>query len=561
MWRSVSRIDRFAIACAVAGLSASSCHGGRSKTAKAAPPAPADVVLRGGHVWTSDATRPTAVAVAGGKIVAVGNDTAVSAYVGASTRVVELAGRAVVASLTDAHGHLEGLGRALDQVDLRGCDSEAACAERIARAASGIAATEWVFARGWDQNRFHGQQFPTHAALDKIKQPVWARRVDGHAGWANARALALGKVTRKTPDPPGGRIMRDRRGQPTGVFIDAAQDLIEGVIPAPPPAAIERAILRGQDAALADGLTSVHDMGVSPAEAGVYRALEAAGKLKMRVYAMASGGEAELTQLMQRPPAAPGPMFTLAGIKLYADGALGSRGAALLTPYSDDPKNSGLELMPEAAIQRLAGLALEHGWQVAVHAIGDRANRQVLDAFEHAGCKAGRDVRFRVEHAQVLAPEDIPRFARLGVIASMQPVHATSDMPWAGERLGEARLAGAYAWHSLIDAGARLAFGSDFPVESPSALAGLYAAATRTDKGGLPHGGWLPKQRLTLEQALAAFTSGAAYAAFEEKSRGRAAVGQAADLTVFDQELDVAHLLETHVALTMVGGQVVFEKH
>jgi predicted amidohydrolase YtcJ len=512
---------------------------------------PADLVLRGGDILTQDPARPHARAVAtrGGFIVAL--DDAAEKLVAKKTRVIELHGRAVVPSLTDAHAHLAGLGFAAAMIDLRGCSSVADCVHRVETwfyTPYGGARRDWTLGRGWDQNRFPDGKFPTHAALDKFASPISLERVDGHALWVNAAAMRLAHVDRTTKDPPGGKIIRDDSGNPTGIFVDNAMSLVEKAIPEPTPAELEAAILRGQSLALAEGLTEIHDMGIGSDSAAVYTRLAADGRLQLRVYAM--GAQSDADRLLAHPPAhaPPGAMFTLRGIKLYADGALGSRGAALLAPYADDPQNRGLEITPEPAIEKIARAAVTSGWQVAVHAIGDRGNRNVLDAFAAAGVGAAQ--RFRIEHAQVVALDDIPRFAKLGIIASMQPTHATSDSPWAEKRVGKERIKGAYAWRRMLDAGVRLAFGSDFPVEEPSVVAGFRAAVER--------GGWTPDQKLTLDETLRAFTTGAAFAAFEESWRGRAAPKMAADLTIFDRA--AADLIHARVDATIVNGRVVYER-
>jgi predicted amidohydrolase YtcJ len=509
--------------------------------------APADLVLRGGDIFTGDAAHPrvSALAVKDGLIVAVGKEAEAAAMVGARTRVIDLGGRAVVPALTDAHAHLYSLGVVAAHVDLRGCASADECARRVATVKSG-----WVRGHGWDQNRFADGKFPTRAMLDRVvaDRPVWLERVDGHAGWANSVALARGNITRETRDPAGGRIVRDDHGEPTGILIDTAMELVNRALPPPAPSEIEAAILRAQDLAVAEGLTAVHEMGIGGEVIDVYRALAAEGRLKLRVYAFAAAAEAD--HLLGREPDATSATspFTLRGIKLYADGALGSRGAALLAPYADDPGNRGLVLTPASTIERISRRARKAGWQIAVHAIGDRANRDVLDAFTRAGVVPAD--RFRIEHAQIVALDDIPRFAKLGAIASMQPMHAVSDRPWVEARLGKERLAGAYAWRRMLQAGVHVAFGSDFPVEEPSLVGGLRAAVLR--------GGWTVEQKLTFDEAIAAYTSGAAYASFSEAWRGRVAVGQAADLTVFDKPLGT--LLEARPVMTIVAGRVVFEK-
>jgi predicted amidohydrolase YtcJ len=513
-----------------------------------------ELVLRGGAIVTHDAARPRvrALAADGGRIVAVGDDAEMAAHIGARTRVIELAGRTVLPALTDGHAHLYCLGCALGELDLDGCRSPAECVARVAAAPPG----EWLLGRGWDQNRFADARFPAHAALDAAApdRPVWLRRIDGHAGWANARALALAGVTAATPDPPGGRILREASGAPSGVLVDAAMALVDRVVPPPDDGAREQAILRAQAVALENGLTGVHEMGIDAATVAAYRRLARDGRLRLRVYAFAEAADALALLARDPDPPAEDARFLVRGIKLFADGALGSRGAALLVPYNDDPHNLGLILTPVEVLERVAARALERGWQVAVHAIGDRANRMVLDAYARAGCAAGRDHRFRVEHAQVLAPGDLERLARLGVVASMQPTHATSDLLWAEARLGRERLAGAYAWRRVLDAGVRLVGGSDFPVEGPSPLAGLYAAVT---------GGGRPEQKLTLDEAIRAFSLDAAFGAFEERWRGRAAPGQAADLTVLDRDLLDAPpraLLDAKIDFTIVGGRVVYAR-
>jgi predicted amidohydrolase YtcJ len=537
---------------ATATMAVAATTAATATNAAGAEPVTADLVLRNGDVLTGDPAHPHAhaLAIRSGIIAVVGNVGDVDKLVGKSTRVIDLHGRAVVAALTDAHAHLAGLGLAATAVDLRGCASAADCGQRVARAVHDGRGTrgDWVLGRGWDQNRFPDGKFPTHAALDHIAHPVFVERIDGHAGWANAAALARAHVDRSTPDPAGGRIVRDDHGEPTGVFVDNAMSLVDRAVPAPTPAELEAAILRGQELALAAGLTEIHDMGIGHDEAALYARLAADGRLHLRVYAF--GAAADADRLLAHPPAAarPGALFTLRGIKLYADGALGSRGAALLAPYTDDPHNRGLTLTPEAVIEKIARAAVAAGWQVAVHAIGDRANHEVLDAYSHAG--VGPAQRFRIEHAQVVALDDIPRFARLGVIASMQPTHATSDAPWAEKRLGKERLRGAYAWRRMLSAGVRLAFGSDFPVEEPSIVAGLRAGVERDH--------FTIDQRLTLDETLAAFTTGAAFAAFEESWRGRAMPGMAADLTVFDRP--AADLLHARVDATVVAGRVVYER-
>ncbi|MDC0743788.1 amidohydrolase [Polyangium mundeleinium] len=526
---------------------------------------PADFVFLGGAVRTMDPARPeaSAIAVRGDRIVAVGTDAEVGSFIGPETRVERLSGRAVIPGLVDGHCHLHGLGAALESLDVRGKKSPEDVARLVAAEAKGRASGEWITGRGWDQNLFTPAAFPTHAPLDAAvpDHPVALTRIDGHALWANAAALRLAGIDEKTTDPPGGRILRDAAGAPTGVFIDNAMDLVTAKIPGEPPEVTERRILRASERALSLGLTGVHEMGIDDATVAVYRKLAAEGRLPIRVVAYLAGGP-NLSALSQRKPDIDPQgtsMFVLRGVKLFADGALGSRGATLLAPYADEPKSVGISITDRKTLTESAHIIADAGFQLAVHAIGDRANRDVLDAFAALGEGRARALRFRIEHAQVLAPEDLPRFAALGVLASMQPTHATSDMPWAPARLGPDRLRGAYAWRSLLDSGARLVFGSDFPVEEPSPLLGLWAAVSRQDPSGAPPGGFLPEQRITLDEALAAFTAGPAYASFTEATHGRIAPGYVADLTVFAGALAADRsLLDAKIDRVILGGKVAF---
>jgi hypothetical protein len=523
-----------------------------------------DLILTGGAILTmvQGAPRAEALAIRGDRVLAVGSAAAVGALAGPRTRVIELHGHTVTPGLVDAHCHLHGLGVALETISLRGVASPEAAAALVREAAKTRAEGEWITGQGWDQNLWKVKEFPRHEVLDAVapKHPVALERIDGHALWANAAAMRAAGIGRETPDPPGGKIVRDAVGEATGVFLDHAMDLVGAKMPGEPRAVTERRILAAAAQAVSLGLTGVHEMGITDGEIAVYRDLARGGRLPLRVYAYLAGAGRVDSLASRTPDVDPEgtARFVLRGVKLFADGALGSRGAALLAPYDDDPRNSGLALARPDELRRGAVMAASRGFQLAVHAIGDRANREVLDAFEAAGAR-GRDLRFRVEHAQVVSPADIPRFAALGVIASMQPTHATSDMPWAGARLGPERLRGAYAWRSILATGARVAFGSDFPVEEASPLLGLYAAVTRQDAAGNPPGGFLPEQRLTLEEALHAFTVEPAWAAFAEKHRGTLAPGMVADVTVFDRALTGDRgLLAAKAELVLVSGEVVW---
>lgn len=543
----------------------------------AAAPAdpPADLVLTGGTVITLDPARPraTAIAVRGGRIVRVGSDADASAVAGAATRRLALAGRTVVPGLADAHVHVEGLGDSLEHLSLVGAASLDEALERVRRAAAALPAGEWLLGRGWDQNDWPDRRFPTAAALEAVSggHPVYLTRVDGHAGWANTKAIAQAGVTATTADPAGGRIIRDARGAAEGVFVDAAQQLIRAKIPAPSPAVRKRHLERGLAACAEAGLTSVHDAGITLDTIPLYKELLAASKMPVRVYVMLRGPDAGPGELLTRGGALRPEIglgdgrLTIRAIKIVADGALGSRGAFLLAPYSDEPGTRGLLRVDGARLRELLREAVARGFQVNTHAIGDGANRIVLDAYEQAFAGlpgGGADRRFRIEHAQVVAPEDVPRFKALGVIPSVQPTHCTSDMYWATDRLGPERAKGAYLWKTFLKQGVVPAGGSDAPVESIAVLPGLYAAVTRQDAKGWPEGGWHPEERVTIEEALRMFSEGAAYAAFEEKDRGRIAEGMRADLTVLGKDptaIAPREILTTPVALTIVGGRVEFD--
>ncbi len=505
-----------------------------------------------------DAAHPkvTALAIRGDQIVAVGTDDVIREYVAPSTKVIELHGHAVTPGLVDAHAHLYGLGVDLEQISLRELDSEAATAQRVIDAEP-TAAGPWIVGRGWDQNRWPGQQFPSHRSLDAIGRPVLLRRIDGHAIWVNSAALKAAGITKDTKDPAGGRIVRDANG-PTGVLIDNAVDLVDKVMPVATPEQRRARIERAMQQAIATGMTGVHEMGIEAETAEAYRALDLAHPLPLRVYAFLLGDPAKPPTA---PPATPTPHFSMRGVKFFADGALGSRGARLYADYDDDKGNRGLWVTEPAQLIAAVDGAVAHGWQVATHAIGDAANGAVLDAYLAASAAHPGDHRLRIEHVQVISAADLDRLKIANAIASMQPTHATSDMPWAEARIGHARIAGAYAWRAMLDKQIPLAFGSDFPVEDVGPLLGLYAAVTRQDATGKPDGGWYPAQKLTLTEAIAGFTTGAAYAEFADAHRGVIAVGRTADVTVFDRALAADHtLLETHADYTIVDGQIRFQR-
>lgn len=524
----------------------------------------ADLVFTDADIHTMDPAHPRAqaIAIAGGNIVAVGSNADVQRFIGAATRKIPLAGATITPGLIDAHCHLYGLGVDLESVSVRGKATEAETVALVADAAKTRPANEWLIGRGWDQTRWPKQQFPTKATLDKAisDRPVLLRRVDGHAIWVNSKALAAAGITKATKDPAGGKILRDARGEPTGVLIDNATDLVDAKVPAATADVRERRIRTAIQAALAAGITAVHEMGIEDATADVYAKLASSDQLPLRVYAFLAGDPSPKgLERLATKPAAPAGHFQMRGVKFFADGALGSRGARLLKPYSDDPKNLGLWVTEPEALARAIDVAVANGWQVAIHAIGDAGIRAVLDGYLSTVEKHPGDLRLRVEHAQVIAPDDIAKMIGAHAIASMQPTHATSDMRWAEARVGKQRILGAYAWRTMLDKNIPLAFGSDFPVEDVPPILGVYAAVTRQDADGKPDGGWYPAQKLTLDEAIAGFTSGAAYAEFAEKSRGTIAVGRTADLTIYDRALVPDRtLLETRVQMTIVDGLIVY---
>jgi predicted amidohydrolase YtcJ len=537
----------------------------------AAPP-DAALLLENGTVYVSaDATpRVASILIRDGRVTFVGGRERGRSLSSGAKRV-DLSGSFVFPGWSDAHGHLLGLGKSLEIADLRGAVTAADAARRIRDLAGTLPAGTWVEGRGWDQNLWPAKAFPDARDLDAVvaDRPVAARRVDGHALWVNTFALERAGIRPGTPDPAGGRILRRADGSPSGVLVDNAADLVQNVIPDAAAADLERRFLAAGRACAKVGLTQVQDAsGYGREEIAALERLAARRELPIRVYATVSPEPDPLSAFFAKGiRAGSGDDFlTVRAIKAYADGALGSRGAALLADYSDETGKSGLLVTPPERLDEVAREAREHGWQLWIHAIGDRGNRVALDAFRKtAGAFPSAEkpagTRPRIEHAQVVASDDVPRFGREGVIASVQPTHATSDMPWAEARVGRERIRGAYAWRSLKSAGARLAGGSDFPVESENPLLGFYAAITRQDLAGRPPGGWRASERLTRREALALFTSDAAWASFEENVRGKIEPGFAGDLSVFARDPMTASEREIPaipVAMTVVGGRVAY---
>ena len=530
-------------------------------------PETVDLILANGHIVTLTEAGDTAtsVAITDGKIVAVGTNTDLAKLAGPDTKTIDLSGATVVPGFNDSHCHLYGLGKALAEIDLNGTISPEDVAARVAAAMTEAPGNDWLQGRGWDQNDWAVQAYPTKALLDPITgdRPTLLRRVDGHAALCNSAALKLAGITADTPNPDGGEILRDADGEPTGVLIDNGVALVRAIIPPVSAPEMKRRVLLAVEHCLENGITGVHEAGVSWARAQLYQEMAASGELRLRVYGLYDDREETLAKALAAGPLfTDDEMFTARAIKLYADGALGSRGALLHEDYCDHAGNKGLAVTSLDHLQEVAVKAAAAGFQVGTHAIGDRANTLILDLYRDVFAQHPvDDPRWRIEHAQILTPDDIPRFAELGVIAAMQPVHCTSDMDWAGDRLCESRLVGAYAWQSLLDAGAQLCSGTDFPVERVSALDGLYASRTRTHHDGTPPGGWQPQERLDGRTALELYTAGSAYAAFMEDRLGRIAPGFLADLTVLDGNpitCDPSELLAMKVLWTVVGGEVRF---
>jgi predicted amidohydrolase YtcJ len=485
---------------------------------------------------------------------------------GAATRVIDAGGKTVIPGMVDAHAHFAGLAQTLRSVDLVGTRSYDDVVARVVERARTTPKGTWIQGRGWDQNAWGDTRFPTHDKLSAAvpDHPVVLTRVDGHATLVNAAAMRVAALTASSKDPSGGKIQRDAQGNPTGVLVDNAKEIVDSKVPAPTAASTRAALKDAIDVMHRWGLTGMHDAGATRGVIDLYEQMAQAHELNLRLYVMIGDDSLALEHYLRVGPQSAlydGQLWVRA-IKLYADGAMGSRGAALLEPYSDDPNNTGLLLSAPAHIRDVAQRALARGFQVNTHAIGDRGNRVVLDAYEQA-LKAlpTADHRFRVEHAQILNYDDIPRFAQLGVIPSMQASHQTSDMYWIGKRLGSTRVLGAYAWRSLLNSGVVIPNGSDFPVEQVNPLISFHASIARQDANDWPAGGWLPEQRMTREEALRSMTLWPAYAAFQEKELGSLSPGKFADFVILDQDImriPAELVLKTNVIGTYVGGREVY---
>ncbi len=540
----------------------------------------ADLIIFNGTIHTLNLNQPSAnmVAVKDAHIVYVGNESALNRLSGPSTRLIDLKGRTMTPGFIESHAHILYLGYARMNIDLSQAKNYAEVVAMVAEAATGLSPGEWIVGSGWHQSKWDPQPvhqvkgFQTHQALSRITpdHPVFLTHASGHAGMANALAMRLAGIDTQPRLVQGGEIIRDKHGNPTGIFTEAAQSLIRKHIPPTTPAKRRRALELAMEESVANGITTFHEASSDRAAIRLYREFLDQGKLRLRLWVMLNGKDKILLQKWYaKGPLAGGsdPYLTIRAIKLFADGALGSRGAWLLEPYTDRPTHSGHATIAMSNVYQTAMEALRHGFQLCVHAIGDRANREVLNEFERAFQKIpsrSRDHRFRIEHAQHIDPLDIPRFGHLGVIASMQGIHFSSDRPWAIDRLGKQRIEkGAYVWQELIRSGAIVVNGTDAPVEPINPIANFYASVTRKELNGHPPQGYEAEQKMTRQQALASYTLHAAYAGFEENIKGSIAVGKLADFTIFNQDIMTVpedRLLDTRVDITIVGGKVVFQR-
>ncbi|HEV2704675.1 MAG TPA: amidohydrolase [Pyrinomonadaceae bacterium] len=534
------------------------------------------LILTNGKIFTADANNrlAQAVAVADGRIVAVGTSAEIAARY-TSARTVNLGGRLVTPGFNDAHIHFIGGGFSLLRVDLVGAQSLQEAKRRIAARVRESRPGAWILGRGWDHTLWGGQ-WPTRQDLDEVApaNPVFLQRIDGHVSWANTLALTKANVTRETVAPAGGEILKDARGEPTGILKETAGSLVANVVPQPSPEETLEAAERALAEARRYGITSIQDNSTYEATK-LYRQLHAQGRLTVRVAEWQNFEDSVAELQRQRTEFATFKddplMLRLTALKGYVDGTLGSRTAAMLAPFADDPTNSGIPRRPPEELTRMIVERAQAGFQIALHAIGDRANRMALEGFAaalrpnggDATAARGRTARHRVEHAQVVAPSDFARFRDLGVIASMQPSHAISDKRWAQDRLGEYRVQGAYAWHMMRSFGVRVPFGTDWPVEPISPYLGLYAAVTRQSTEGDPPGGWWPQERLSIADAIRCYTTESAYATFEEGEKGRIAVGMLADMVVHTRDLlsiPPEEILRTEAHMTLLGGRIVYER-
>jgi len=546
---------------------------------------PADLIIKGGTIYTVDESNPTveAVAVNGDTIVYAGDLGGLAKYEGEQTQVIDLQGKMMTPGFIEGHGHFMGLGYSELNLDLTTITSYEEMVEKVKEAVAKAQPGEWIVGRGWHQDKWTKKPekmvkgFQTHQMLSAVSpnNPVFLSHASGHAGFANAKAMQIAGVNQLSVEKmgkdmgEGGEIIVDELGNPTGLFNERAQGLIRKYVPENTEETDEKALELAIAASLRNGITSFQDAGISGDNIELYRKFKAEGKLNTRMYVMLTGFDRDLIYAWLRKGVEidPDHLLTIRSIKLNCDGALGSRGAWLLEPYTDRPDFSGMPTLSMDTVLKTSREALKAGFQVCSHAIGDRANREVLDRYEIAFNKnpaKAKDSRFRIEHAQHLNPNDIPRFAKMGVIAAMQANHLSSDRPWAIDRLGEKRIKeGAYMWQSLLKSGAKIVNGTDVPVEPINPIVSYYASVTRQTLAGEPEGGFEPEEKMTRAQALRSYTLDAAYGAFEENIKGSIIPGKLADFTVFTQDLMTVpdkEILSTEVAMTILGGKILYEK-
>jgi predicted amidohydrolase YtcJ len=531
----------------------------------------ADLVIMGGKVVTvdSDFSIEEAVAVRDGSIVFVGRNKAVKPYIGNKTKVLTFKNKLILPGLIDAHAHMSGLGKKLTRFNTNSCTSFEEIVGKVADEVKKLKPGEWIIGGRWDHNRWQSKTYPVHDALSKVSphNPVYLSRVDGNSAFVNARAMAIAGIEKRTLDPPGGVIVRTKNGMPTGVLINRAMNMVKKHFPRETSAQWKKELLAAVDACLKKGLTGWHEAGVGPQEIQWYKELIDQDQLRMRVYAMLGEQEVPVLKVDLEPYFRKNRVenygrhfLSVRSIKLFFDGALGSRGAAFFKSYEDDAENRGLLRIDPDYIYRVTRAALKAGMGVNTHCIGIRGNRLCLEAYGKALSEVPvRDHRLRIEHAQVVEPKDVDTFRKLAVIPSMQPTHCTSDMLFIRERVGQDRCKGAYAWRWFIDAGLRIPCGSDFPVESHDPLTGIYAAVTRQDHSGNPTNGWHAEQCMTRREAIKGYTIWAAHAGFQEKLLGSIEIGKLADFTVLDRDIlavEAKEILNTRVVCTIVAGKI-----
>lgn len=536
---------------------------------------PADIVFKNGNVYTANDKAPQAqaIAVKADRIVFVGTNVEAQKFVGTNTRVVDLQGKTVLPGFTDAHQHLSGVGLREMTLNLEGATSLEDFLAKVKARVDQTKPGEWITGRGWIETHWKPPVFPTRGDLDKVapNNPMILARADGHGSVANSAALNLAGITKDTPNPFGGEISKDKQsGEPNGMLLDSAQGLVRRRVPPTSPQDAERAVVLGVKRNIELGWTQIQDAGGGYNDVEIFKKLYAAGTIKLRIYKAVHGPGPSATRLLNEGPTIGefGNRFTFRTIKVVSDGALGSRGAALHDPYSDAPDTAGFLTVKAEELRPMLIDALRKGIQVETHAIGDRANRFVLDEYEAAlkavpaGERKVAEPRWRMEHAQIVNPADIPRFAKLGIIPSMQPSHAIGDLFFAPSRVGIKRLAGSYAWESFIKSGVVVPGGSDAPVERGEPMIEFYAAVARKDQKGFSGEGWHPEEAVSRAQALKMFTIWPAYAAFEEKLRGSVEVGKLADLTILSADImkiPEAEILKTRCVMTVINGEIVFE--